>query len=286
MLKLIGFLLLGAFNTAYSVEQNFICEHADDPTTLSCPSGHVINPVSISYGRTGADKCYRPPTDGAIDPRVRDANCFVEEPRDLEAIWRACLRQPSCTLHVVFNELEACAGSDLQGNDCSQVTLPDPCLGVGKYINMEYECIQSTSYSLEQSFICEHADDPTTLSCPSGHVINPVSIWYGRTGPDQCYRPPTDGPIDPRVRDANCFVDSPAELDKVWQACQGEPTCTVHVVYNELKACKDSDECFEDVLPDPCGGVGKYISLEYDCIPRTHSDDFLVQLYRDLRTTY
>ncbi|XP_052252954.1 adhesion G protein-coupled receptor E4-like isoform X2 [Dreissena polymorpha] len=102
-----------------------------------------------------------------------------------------------------------------------------------------------------QETICEMKDH--TFSCPTGQVLYITNVLWGRLPP----APSTlCNPFNTSVVGANC-KGGPTALQYVQKLCEGQPTCLVQNDWQQLG-------------PDPCTGVPKYLQVSYMCaVPTT-----------------
>ncbi|KAH3700358.1 hypothetical protein DPMN_075334 [Dreissena polymorpha] len=92
-----------------------------------------------------------------------------------------------------------------------------------------------------------------TFSCPTGQVLYITNVLWGRLPP----APSTlCNPFNTSVVGANC-KGGPTALQYVQKLCEGQPTCLVQNDWQQLG-------------PDPCTGVPKYLQVSYMCaVPTT-----------------
>ncbi|XP_002730587.1 rhamnose-binding lectin-like [Saccoglossus kowalevskii] len=185
----------------------------DSPMELSCIdlSIHIL---SANYGRTdGASTC--PHT------HVSDTDCH--SPTSLSVVQNYCEGRSFCSV-------------PLQGATFG----PDPCYGIYKYLEVDYECVAAV---LPFTVITCYNDSPMQLDC-FDKSIHIVSANYGRTdGASTCPHA--------AVSDTDCH--SPTSLSVVQSACEGNNACSITLTGTTFG-------------PDPCVGTYKYLEVEVECV--------------------
>ncbi|GLV41379.1 Calcium-independent receptor for alpha-latrotoxin [Carabus blaptoides fortunei] len=119
---LVAVLFAVAVSSAYNVENKITCER--QPMKLECNKGEVLKIMSANYGRTNANLC---------EPNG-NTNCRASG--SLSIIKNKCEGQTSCTVM---------ATNDVFG---------DPCHGVVKYIEAQYQCVPAPACAANQ-FRCD-----------------------------------------------------------------------------------------------------------------------------------
>ncbi|GLV41378.1 LDL receptor related protein 4 [Carabus blaptoides fortunei] len=225
----------------YDVENKITCEW--QPMTLECNEGKVLKIMSANYGRTNDSLC------GSFE----NTNCRASG--SLSIIKNNCEGQTSCTVMA------------------TNYVFGDPCRGVVKYIEAEYQCVSAPACTANQfrcddgkcmskSLLCNGYPDcsegedewecnvenkitcewqPMTLECNRGKVLKIMSANYGRTNDSVCGL----------FEDTNCRASRSLSIIK--NKCEGQTNCTVMATNNNFG--------------DPCHGVVKYIEAEYQCVP-------------------
>ena len=92
---------------------------------------------------------------------------------------------------------------------------------------------------------------PGTLLCPPGKTIKITLAVYGRT---HALPSSACNPYGTTITNFNC-QGGPKPLTYVKNQCDGKATCSVSNDYR--------------ILGDPCGGVPKFLKVDYICISPT-----------------
>lgn len=210
MLKFLLFLLfLNMLGNSVGYQKR-ICE--GDSDELRCYSGE-IDIISASYGRQRRGVC-----------RYKDHNTNCRAPNALWVVRHRCQGQRSCMLYAENSEFGG-----------------DPCVDIGKYVEVSYRCVRRTGYRGRLLTVCEYTSH--LIECPYYKTIDIMSAYYGRK---------TGGHLCPgKVSRTYCpgYSDSRAIIER---ECQGYRWC-------RLRASNS-------VFGDPCVDTVKYIEVRYRCV--------------------
>uniref|UniRef100_A0A3B4ADY4 Adhesion G protein-coupled receptor L3 n=1 Tax=Periophthalmus magnuspinnatus TaxID=409849 RepID=A0A3B4ADY4_9GOBI len=108
------------------VRRELSCESY--PIELRCPGTDVIMIESANYGRTDDKICDADPA------QMENTRCYL--PDAYKIMSQRCNNRTQCAV---------VAGPDV---------FPDPCPGTYKYLEVQYECVPYSTYSVEQIFLC------------------------------------------------------------------------------------------------------------------------------------
>ena len=197
--------IVACFFDVESLVSATICEHAK--VIIRCVTGGHIRVVSASYGRHDRVTCSH--------PSIRTTSCHAAN--SLAIVKSKCSGKTSCELHA------------------SNGVFGDPCVGTFKYLEVKYQCTQTT-----QATICEH--HRKTLSCPYGRKINVLEASYGRRDRHTCPHP--------SIQTTNCHAAN--SISTVKSKCNNKSSCSLYAS--------------NSVFGDPCWGTYKYLRVKYHCI--------------------
>ncbi|XP_073982775.1 rhamnose-binding lectin-like isoform X3 [Rhodnius prolixus] len=192
------------------------CEHKT--LKISCPHGSYLWIVNALYGRVNPLTCFEE------GQKTATTNCDASTA--MGVLESRCNNLRECTI-VAENSV-----------------FGDPCFGIFKYLEVDYECRNSISGEQKSSVACEH--DKLTISCNDGYYIRIVNALYGRKQQSTCFRAGL-------VSNTNCAAGS--ALTVVQSRCDNLSKCTV--------------DASNEVFGDPCFGTFKYLEVEYECVPST-----------------
>ena len=245
----------GRFVSAH--EQSITCEHST--STISCPTGELINIVDGFYGRTEAAHV---PGEPVVCPHsaTSDRNCPSSGQYDSQRakIDGACEGKNSCRVPA------------------SNGHFGDPCWGTYKYLNISYNCVdpsanedanaaqaaanlqadlnqaRANAESNKEATVCEH--HTLNIQCGTGTVAKINSATYGRMKNGVCGNgrnttcAARHGDYCGHGKNQQC-KDS---FSVVGSQCEGLQSCRV--------------AASNGVFGDPCWGTYKYLTVNYDCV--------------------
>lgn len=188
-----------------------VCEGSQ--LTIKCDKG-LINVIKANYGRLSSCEC----NFNGIAP-IYTTNCMSTN--SVEIVKAKCSNKPTCSVHAT-NEV-----------------FGDPCFDTHKYLEVEYQCIESTS-----AHVCE--GNMLNITCDKG-LIDVIEANYGRLSRSQC----THNDNEPQPIYTTICI-SPNSLNILKAQCSNKPSCSV--------------QAKNEVFGDPCDGTSKYLQVEYRCI--------------------
>eukprot|EP00300_Choanocystis_sp_HF-7_P023870 c25256_g1_i1.p1 GENE.c25256_g1_i1~~c25256_g1_i1.p1 ORF type:complete len:2949 (+),score=651.92 c25256_g1_i1:1898-10744(+) len=192
---------------------NLACEDAS--VLLSCPKETRINVLRATYGRLRASPC-------GSNNTVTDCQAT----KALSIVKQQCHDKESCEVH---------ANSKVFG---------DPCPGVSKYLEVDYECRKIPARVPQSVLACEDDPKPLEIGCSGDTVIHIESVMYGRQKFDIC-------PCGDRG-EVRCRLDNASQV--VRSFCEGKTACTVYPTVAVMGG------------HDPCPGISKYLDVKYECV--------------------
>ena len=114
------------------LESGIICEQKTH--TIGCPSGRGIRMTEANFGRTSREKCRHPYN---LERLHNNTDCRA--PNSLGVMQRLCDGRQRCNI-TVENEMFGA----------------DPCHGIYKYLEFDFECINPGRWGLSPWSICIH----------------------------------------------------------------------------------------------------------------------------------
>lgn len=115
-----------------------------------------------------------------------------------------------------------CGGQNSCAFSADNGVFGDPCGGTLKYLIVDYQCAAEKTALM-------YEEQSSSLSCPSGDVIN---VHYASYGKDAC--------------------SASSSATKVLDSCGGKNSCTVRAS--------------NGVFGDPCPGIPKQLHVKYSCV--------------------
>ncbi|CAK8676565.1 unnamed protein product [Clavelina lepadiformis] len=178
---------------------------------VTCPKGDVIYVLDGFYGRKNAKTC----------PSKVNHNITCAAHNSLEKIMQTCNYKNSCVLRPI------------------NLLYGDPCIGVYKYISMNYMCLPTPLGPFKKVACQPHTLD---VSCPAGKKIDVVNGYYGRLNSHTC---PSF-----HILTTKCYAFGSSQL--LAFTCDGRQSCSI----------KASNRFFGN----PCWGTQKYLQMHYYCV--------------------
>ncbi|XP_033635214.1 uncharacterized protein LOC117296416 [Asterias rubens] len=194
-----------------------VCE--GEELSIFCAPGETIVIIEAVYGRSeDFQKC----------PSATQPRGVCDDGSALSVTRTKCQRKESCILPV------------------SSEVFGDPCFGVKKYLEVDYQCSALAAVPSESSQeimkrVCQ--GDDMEIDC-GDLFIEVVSAVYGRL---------TDGQVCPggNIQSTDCVAAS--SLLVVQEMCQGEHKCTGLQAASHVFGA------------NPCEGTFKYLEVRYMC---------------------
>lgn len=190
---------------------NLACE--GQSVSLACPENSNVFVLGATYGRLRPSPC---------SGNVSVTDC--SSPTALSVVKRQCRNRQSCQIQ---------ASNDNFGGD--------PCPGVSKYLEVNYECRALESRPSRTLEVCENKD--LELACSGNSVIQIDKVMYGRQEFDTC-------PCGDRAN-VHCSFENASVVVK--HECEGKSHCTLSASVEAMGS-------------DPCPGTSKYLDVEFQCV--------------------
>eukprot|EP00794_Sanderia_malayensis_P015694 gene15694-17277_t len=202
--------------TENPIKKAYVCENMF--ALVNCAGKGVIDVRSAFYGRKSRQHC--------ATGDISNVQCSVD-----------------ATNFVKYS----CHGKSWCYAGGNSASLGDPCPGISKYMEIEYECkvpapttvLPTTKSPYEIAQICENRY--SFQSCASkGGLIYVRSAFFGRKSRQPCANGDTSN--------VQCSVDA---TKFVKHSCHGQSWC--YAGGNSAS------------LSDPCPGISKYLEIVYEC---------------------
>lgn len=194
--------------------------------TLACSARKILRISYANFGPLSKKHC-------SGEKKVETTSCKSNS--TIMRLRKLCNNTTSCTVNA------------------STKVFGEPCSGTYKYLEVKYDCIMKlegdkifwnrtqTKKNFLRLIACEH--DTLHLKFPTSLVLKISYANYGRLSKKVCHGQNS-------ARTTSCIAKS--SMSHVKDTCHNKTSCSI--------------AASNKVFGDPCGGVFKYLKVEYTCV--------------------